>query len=58
MLIIGVTTIVSLMTEDEVVNCNFKPYKEIATEYATERQRAVEFISFPIPGLVWYIMFI
>ena len=32
---------------------SFRPYKEIAIEYAAEeKNRTVDFLSFPIPGIV------
>ena len=46
---VGVTTIVCLMSEEELAR--FEPYKEIASQYMMEeKQRSVEFLSFPIPG--------
>ena len=45
---VGVTIIVCLMPEKEVAL--FTPYREIASQYAAEEMREVEFISFPIPG--------
>lgn len=47
--LVGVTTIVSLMLEKDLAR--FVPYKGIASQYMTEeKQRSVEFVSFPIPG--------
>ena len=40
-----------LMPEDELTR--FRPYKEVASQYAAEeKQRELEFLSFPIPG--WF----
>ena len=44
----GVTTIVCLMPEEELAL--FRPYKEIAMQYAAQEMRTVAFLSFPIAG--------
>ena len=48
---LGVTTIVCLMPEKELAK--YSPYKEIALQYVRKKkQKEVEFLSFPIEGVV------
>lgn len=51
---VGVTTIVCLMSEKDLAR--FVPYKGIASQYMMEEKRSVEFLSFPIPGRLYWVL--